>query len=99
MIRGALPAEDPRFSPLYAHFDAPPPAFFQVGSTEILRDDTLRMAERLRAAGGQVRVEIWAGAPHVWQMGDGWIPEARAALRQMAGFLRAPQSDVPKASR
>ena len=47
-IRGALPAEDPRLSPLFAAFPGAPPVLLQAGLTEILRDDTLRMADRLR---------------------------------------------------
>jgi monoterpene epsilon-lactone hydrolase len=88
MVRGALPPDDPRLSPLYARFVTPPPVFLQVGSTEILRDDSRRMAQVLRQAGGAVTLQEWPDAPHVWQMLDGYIPEARAALRELAGFLR-----------
>ena len=88
-VLGGFPATDPRISPLYARFDAPPPVFLQVGTTEILLDDSRRMAERLRAAGGQVVLTEWPDAPHVWQLLDGYLPEARAALRAVAGFVRA----------
>lgn len=88
MIRGDLPPGDPRLSPLYARYDAPPPVLIQVGDDEILLDDSRRMADVLRAAGGEVRLEVWPCAPHVWQIFDGWLPEARAALRQAAAFAR-----------
>lgn len=81
-------ADDPRASPLFAQIATPPPVFLQVGSTEALLSDTTRFAEKLRSAGGQVRVDIWPDAPHVWQILDGWIPEARAALRDVAGFIQ-----------
>lgn len=81
-------ADDPRASPLFAPIIAPPPVFLQVGSTEALLSDSTRFAEKLRAAGGQVAVDIWPDAPHVWQILDGWIPEARAALRDVAGFVQ-----------
>lgn len=87
-VRGALHATDPRLSPLYASFAAPPPVWLQVGTTEILRDDTLRMAGLLRQSGGQAHVTEWPGAPHVWQIFDGYIPEARAALAEVARFVR-----------
>lgn len=86
-LDGADPS-DPRASPLFARFAAPPPVLIQYGSTEALRDDALRMAACLTAAGGQVTVQPWAKAPHVWQMLDGWVPEARAALRDVAGFVQ-----------
>ena len=81
-------AADPRASPLMARFDAPPPVMIQVGAEEALLDDSRRMAARLRDAGGSVRLDIWPGAPHVWHILDGWLPEARSALRDVAGFVQ-----------
>ncbi|MFP4275548.1 MAG: alpha/beta hydrolase [Paracoccaceae bacterium] len=87
VMAGADPA-DPRASPLFARFEAPPPVLIQLSESEILRDDGLRIAERLRGAGGAVEVQAWPDTPHVWQIFDGWIPEARAALRQAGEFIR-----------
>ena len=89
MVQGSLNATDRRLSPLHAVFDRPPPVFLQVGSTEILRDDSLRMAEVLRKAGGQVTMDLWPDCPHVWQMLDGLLPEARKALTDVARFVDA----------
>ncbi len=74
-------------SPLLAHFPDCPPVFMQVSDTEILRDDTLRMADHLTGQGAQASHDIWPDMPHVWQMFDGWIPEARQALVQTADFI------------
>lgn len=93
MVRGGLSADDGRISPLYARFDRPPPVFLQVGTTEILRDDSRRIAQVLRDAGGSVTLQEWKDAPHVWQMLDGYVPEARAALVALAGFLQSLQPD------
>ena len=89
-VTGGLSPADPRLSPLHADFDAPPPVLLMVGSTEILRDDSVRMARHLRAAGGAVRLEIWPDAPHAWPLFDGYLPEARDALRAAAAFILAP---------
>jgi acetyl esterase/lipase len=86
-VRGALAADDPRLSPLFARFDRPPPVMIEVGETEILRDDALRMAERLRAAGGEVRLGVRPLVPHAWPLFDGWFPEARQTLRCAARFV------------
>ncbi|MDH5798942.1 MAG: alpha/beta hydrolase [Paracoccaceae bacterium] len=88
MILDGLPAQDPRISPLFAEFPDPPPVMIQASSVEILRDDAVRMTQKLRAAGGQVILQLWDGAPHVWQLLDGWFPEARAALIVTANFIR-----------
>ncbi len=86
VLAGSDP-RDPRVSPLYAKFENPPPVFIQVGTREMLLDDSRRMAEVLRSAGGQVTVEEWPDCPHVWQMLDGYLPEARQALDHVAAFV------------
>ncbi|WP_289042788.1 alpha/beta hydrolase [uncultured Aliiroseovarius sp.] len=80
-------ADDVAASPILHDFNAPPPAFFQFSSTEILRDESLRMADRLRAAGGMVELDEWPDAPHVWVILDGWVPESRTALTRAADFI------------
>ena len=87
LVIGSLSDCDPRVSPLYAEFIAPPPVLLQVGTTEILLDDSRRMAEKLRQAGGAVILSEWTDCPHVWQMVDGYLPEARAALIEEAEFV------------
>ena len=88
MVLGGLAPADPRVSPLFAEFPACPPVFLQVAETEILRDDTLRMADHLRADGAQVTVDLWREGIHAWPLAAGWLPEAEAALDRVAGFLR-----------
>lgn len=90
------PAEDPEASPLFADYPGAPPVLLQHAETEILRDDALRLAHRLRGFGAGVTVESWPSAPHVWQFFDGWIPEARAALANTARFLRAALRPGPE---
>lgn len=87
VLAGADP-RDPRISPLFARFPGAPPVLLQASETEILLDDTRRMAARLEAEGARVETCLWPGAPHVWQIFDGWIPEARAALTDVADFAR-----------
>ena len=83
MVLGGMDPRDPRISPLYAEFDRPPPVLLQVGSVEILLDDSCRMAEVLTKEGGSVRVTVWSGCPHGWQLLDGYLPEARQALMEV----------------
>jgi monoterpene epsilon-lactone hydrolase len=87
MVLGSADPLDPRVSPLYARFDRPPRVLLQVGSTEILRDDSTRIVEVLRQAGGVAEVAVWPDCPHGWQLLDGYLPEARAALRDVADFV------------
>lgn len=98
LVRGALSPEDPRLSPVLDRFDRPPPVLIQVGRDEILRDDSRRMAALLRAEGGRVLLQEVPGVPHVWHILDGYLPEARVALREAARFA-ADQAATPETSR
>ena len=80
--------QDPGMSPLFAEFPNAPPILIQYSETEILADDSERMADHLRNQGVQVRLESWDDAPHVWHVFDGLIPEAREALQNTADFIR-----------
>jgi acetyl esterase/lipase len=97
MVAGTLDPADPRISPLFAGFDRPPPVLMLVGSDEVLLDDSRRMAARMQSAGGTVTLHEVDKAPHVWPIFDGWIPEARTALRQAARFAAA-QAAAPETS-
>src|SRR6266567_2257413 len=66
-----------------------PPTLIQVGSDEILLDDSVRMAERMRAAGCQVELEIWPRMPHTWQVWARVLPEARAAIERIGAFVQS----------
>ncbi len=85
---GEASALNPHVSPVFADFSDLPPVLFQVGSTEVLLDDSRRIHEKIQACGGASRLEIYDDVFHCWQMLDGFVPEARAALRQAAEFIR-----------
>ncbi|HEV7902449.1 MAG TPA: alpha/beta hydrolase [Pyrinomonadaceae bacterium] len=78
---------DPYASPAYADLAGLPPILLQVGSTELLLDDARRVHHKIQEAKGSSRLEIYADVAHGWQMLDGFVPEARAALRQAASFI------------
>ena len=79
---------DPRVSPLLADFRGAPPVYLAAGTTEILRDDSLRMAETLRAQGVRVEMELQEDLPHVWPLFHGLLPEARQTLDRIAGWVK-----------
>ncbi|MCW2784764.1 MAG: alpha/beta hydrolase fold family protein [Marmoricola sp.] len=78
---------DPRISPVYGEFAGLPPLLFQTGSTEVLRDDSVRAAERALVAGVPARLEIYPYAPHAWHQLGTWLPETREALTRIADFV------------
>ncbi len=83
---GDAPPEDRFASPVFADFDGLPPILGQVGSTEILLDDTLRSAQRAGDAGVPFYLEVWRDMPHVHSFFE-ILPEAQIAVERMAEFI------------
>jgi epsilon-lactone hydrolase len=86
---GATAATNPLASPVYADLSGLPPLLIQVGGSEVLLDDSRRVAARASQSGGEARLQIWPGVPHGWQIFAPILPEARAALRDAGAFIRA----------
>ncbi len=86
-LAGADP-RTPTASPLYAELRGLPPLLIQVGTRELLLDDSIRVAERARAAGVDVTLEPGEGLIHVWQLFGDAIPEAKDAVERIGAFLR-----------
>ncbi|MEV0646360.1 alpha/beta hydrolase [Phytomonospora sp. NPDC050363] len=78
----------PELSPLFADLTGLPPLLIQVGSSELLLDDAVRLAGRAATDEVAVTLEVAAGQPHVFQHNDG-SAEARAALERAGRFLAA----------
>ena len=85
-LAGADP-RSPYASPLYGELAGLPPTIIQVGSDEVLRDDAVRMAHRMRAAGCRIELEIWPRMPHVWHLFAPVMPEARQAIKRIGEFV------------
>lgn len=83
---GADP-RNPYVSPLYGDCTGLPPVMIQVGSDEVLRDDAVRMAQKLKSAKVPVVLQVWYRMPHVWQLLAPVLPEARAALTEAGHFI------------
>lgn len=85
---GALDVRDPRASPLFGDLRGLPSLLIQVGTDERLLDDATRYAARATEAGVPVRLEVWDGLHHVFQLDVAHLDSSRRALDQAAAFLR-----------
>jgi len=85
---GLTPPTHPYASPLFADLSGLPPLYLQVGSSEILLDDSVRFHQRATAAGVESELSVWEGVPHGWQVLAWALPEGRAALEDAAGWIR-----------
>lgn len=85
-LQGAA-AEQPLASPALADLHGLCDTLVHVGSTDMLYDDSRRIVEGIRAAGGRAQLEVWRNMPHVWQRMS-FIPEAECSLDAIGRFLR-----------
>lgn len=81
-------ARDPRASPLFADLHGLPPLLLQVGDRETVLDDSRNFAEKARAAGVEVQLEVWEDMIHVFQQFTTELPEATQAIESIGRFLR-----------
>ena len=91
IANGYLAGTDPRnpyASPLFGDPSGLPPTLIHVGSDEILRDDAVRMAEKMRTAGCDVEIDVWPRMPHAWHLYARIVPEGRLAIDRIGAFLR-----------
>lgn len=81
-----MSATDPVASPLFGAFDGFPPTLIHASRGDILYDDAVRLADAIRAVGGDLTVRLWADETHVWErMGT---PKARQSIGLAADFIR-----------
>jgi monoterpene epsilon-lactone hydrolase len=93
-LAGRDPKRTPLASPLYADLNNLPPLLVLVGEREGLYDDAARLAEKVRAADGDVELEVGEGQLHIFPVFD-FLPEARAATDRIGRFLGARFSPRP----
>lgn len=75
----------PYISPLFGDFTDFPPTLIQVGTNEILLDDSLRLSRKMEEQGVEVDIDVFEGMWHVWHSFD--IPEAHTAIQKIARFV------------
>jgi acetyl esterase/lipase len=79
---------EPLAAPLHGEYAGVAPLYFQVGSDETLLDDSTRVAEKARAAGVEVKLDVFPEMQHIFQMCVGNVPEATDAVQRIGGWLR-----------
>jgi acetyl esterase/lipase len=91
MAASYLGEQDPRnplAAPLHGDYAGLAPLYIQVGGDETLLDDATRVAEKARAAGVKVDLDVFPEMQHVFQSAAGNIPEADEAIQRIGAWLR-----------
>ncbi|MFW9938339.1 MAG: alpha/beta hydrolase [Candidatus Thorarchaeota archaeon] len=85
--------KNPEISPIFADFNGFPPIFLQVGTREILLNDSLVIAEKMKNQGISVTVDVWEGMFHAFLIFIAipiigkLTPEFRQALKNVKKFV------------
>jgi len=85
---GQASPSNPLISPLLADLRGLPATIIHVGDDEILLDDSTRLAEKMQAAGVDVRIRVWDGLWHVFQAFAPFLPESRQSVNEIGEFIR-----------
>lgn len=80
---------DPLAAPLHGELAGLPPLMIQAGERDILLDDSLRFAEKAKAAGVEVGLDLWPEMIHVFQLFGAELPQARDAIVKLGAYLEA----------
>jgi monoterpene epsilon-lactone hydrolase len=86
---GSADARSPLASPLFADLSRLPPILIQVGSEEVLLDDSVALAGSAKGAGVDTTLEIWPDMIHVWHWFLPLLDEAQSAVDGIGAFARA----------
>ena len=80
---------DPYISPAFGSFKDFPPMLIQVGSNEMLLSDSEIVAAKARDEGVRLRLTVYEGMFHVFQMAYTAIPESKKAWMEAGRFFEA----------
>jgi acetyl esterase/lipase len=79
-------ATDPVASPLFGGFEGFPPMLIHASRGDILYDDAVRLADKVRDAGGDLTVRLWSDETHVWERMH--TAKAKQSILLAAEFIR-----------
>lgn len=80
-------------SPLFGDFREFPPMLIQVGSYEMLLSDSVSVAAKAREQGVKVRLSIYDGMFHIFQMAAKMLPESKRAWVEIGKFIDVLRDD------
>lgn len=84
---GMNDAKHPYISPMFGDYWGFPPMLIQVGSIEMLLSDSVGVAYKAKQQGARVRLSVYEGMFHVFQMGMMLMPESKRAWSEVGRYL------------
>ena len=78
---------DPYFAPYYGEYTGFPPTLLIASDSEVLRDDSVFLQEKLQKAGANSKLSLYHGLMHTFPLIPS-IPESKKAYREIGEFLK-----------
>jgi epsilon-lactone hydrolase len=85
---GSADPTAPYASPVFHQPTGLPPIYIQVGEEEMLLDDSIRFAEKCKAAGVSIKLEVYPKKFHVFNAFWRVLPKAREANKKLGEFIK-----------
>lgn len=81
--------QSPLVSPLFGDFHGFPDTFIQVGTHDLLLDDSRSLYSKMKNQKVNVQISVKEKMIHVWQFFIGFLPEARTSINEIATFIQS----------
>ncbi|MDO3720475.1 alpha/beta hydrolase [Marinobacter sp. chi1] len=85
---GQEPLTNPLISPIFGDLSGLPPLLIQVGSEEVLLNDSERLANKAKRQDVQTTLEVFNSLWHVFQFHAGQLARAKAALQGAGAHIK-----------
>ncbi|MDB5182491.1 MAG: Alpha/beta hydrolase fold-3 domain protein [Candidatus Saccharibacteria bacterium] len=85
---GNMDKHNPFISPIFAKLDGLAPILVHAGSDEILLSDSETIAENAKRDNADITLLIAKSMWHGWHLFAFYVPEAKAAMKQVAEFFK-----------
>ena len=79
----------PLASPVFADLTGLPPLLIQVGTEEVLLDDSLALDRRAKSCGVASTLEVWEQMIHVWHAFSPMLKEGREAIARIGEYFKS----------
>ena len=75
--------KNPYISPIFADFTGFPPIYINVGTDEILLDDSIKLKEIAQTQGVKVNLNVWDGMFHMFHYWEGFAKESTQVCKEI----------------
>lgn len=94
LYAGDHPRTDPLLNILEADLSDLPPLLVQSGTGDVVLHETRQFVDRATDHGADIRLDLYPVSTHVFHLFWSFLPEAAAALEQVAHFLHTTNTDT-----